>query len=250
MYQKECEKVNKIPFSTWKGYNYFDSDNFAIFKPKKDMCNICYGYSIGTIAEEVYEPHFRKKVEALALKEVDKREAKNKPLLSVIVCDTVALLTLPFNNSDILYYKLKLNAHNFTFLNLKIDKVDNYFWTEINSGLNASEFVFCYVMQLKKTLEELPQSKEIILWSDGCCAQNRSAALSSAILTFAVQQKVTVYQKYLEVGHTHTGADGVHAAIENAKKNRCINVPSDYQDIIINARKKKYNCNILHYSFF
>ena len=76
--------------------------------------------------------------------------SSKEPEDSVLVCDAEALLTLPYNKSDLMYYKLKLNCHNFTFVNLKCSQVSNYFWTEVNGGLSASEFITCYINQHKK----------------------------------------------------------------------------------------------------
>ena len=71
-----------------------------------------------------------------------------------------------------------------------------------------------------------------------------------------IQQKyliteITIIHKYLEVGHTHLEAHGVHAKIEQSKnKAKQICIPEDYQELISKARKKGYGCRVLSYDFF
>ena len=96
---------------------------------------------------------------------------------------------------------------------------------------------------------------ELICWSDGCIYQNRNAALSSALLRLATSYKVDIYQKYLEVGHSHMEVDSVHAKIEGKLKHRSVNVPADYSDIIKQARSNPFpykvkNEDLLNYKFF
>ena len=67
--------------------------------------------------------------------------------------------------------------------------------------------------------------------------------ISRALANLAYEHGITIYHKYLEVGHTHMDCDSVHWNIERAKKNTMlINLPKDYIEIIENARKEnKFN---------
>lgn len=92
----------------------------------------------------------------------------------------------------------------------------------------------------------------VILFSDGCCAQNRNAILSNALLRLAIEKQVIINQKYLEKGHTQMECDSVHSAIECKVKGRKIYLPSQYANIAKSARTKPmpYDSRYLDYNFF
>ena len=123
----------------------------------------------------------------------------------------------------------------------------------VNGDIEANNFSSCYIDYLTNLIEKNPGASEIVLWSDGCTYQNRCNVLSNALLTFAVQNKVDIFQKYLEVGHTHMECDSVHSNIERSLKNTNINLPTDYIQLIQSARKSspgKYGVKYLDYTFF
>lgn len=80
-----------------------------------------------------------------------------------------------------------------------------YWFDESNSTLEASVFASCLVDHLEKVLSRklLP----VVLYSDGCCAQNRNVTLSNALLHLAIEKNIVITQKYLEKGHTHMECD-------------------------------------------
>lgn len=67
---------------------------------------------------------------------------------------------------------------------------------------------------------ENPNNNSYILWSDGCCYQNKNAVLSSALWKFAEDHKISIEQKYLTKGHTQMECDSVHSSIERKLKLR------------------------------
>ena len=240
VYAGRCRAFGNKHFSICKFTEYFKGNNFSLFKRKKDRCNTCVGNEEGNISDIVWNEHQKRKNEAFALKEEDKLLADNRSTF-VITADTEALLTAPRNNANIMFFHSRLNLHNFTFFDLKTREVLNYLWSENNGEIESNCFTTCYIDYLTKLVVAHPEVKKIVLWSDGCTYQNRCNVLSSALLTFAVQHKVEVWHKYLEVGHTHMECDSVHSNIEKAVKNATIPIklPSDYIEVIANARKKK-----------
>ena len=166
------------------------------------MCNTCVGYDEGNVTQEVFNEHQKRKNEGFKLKDSDKAAADGKTTF-VITADTEALLLAPYNFANIMFFHSKLNVHNFTFYDLKTKDVLNYVWPEVSGDIEAPNFTTCYIDYLTKVLENNPLCSQIIIWSDGCTYQNRCSILASAMLTFAVQNNVTIYHKYLEVGHTH-----------------------------------------------
>ena len=114
----------------------------------------------------------------------------------------------------------------------------------------------CFMDYLMQIVEKYPTVRTIILWTDGCTYQNRNSMLASAIANFCAKHEVTVYQKYLEVGHTHMECDSVHKNVETAKKSAQgvggINLPTDYINLIRTARKTggDYGVKYCDYTFF
>ena len=252
IYKSRCAALGgRNHFSIKKFTDYVKDNNYSLFKRKKDMCNTCMAHDEGNVDDDVFAAHQKRKEQALSLKARDKAEADNTRRM-VVTADTEALLLAPLNDSGLMFFHSKLNLHNFTFYDLLTKDVLNYVWSENNGDIKSSSFVTCYVDFLTKSLEGNPSLKEIILWSDGCTYQNRCNILSSALLSLAVTHNVTIYHKYLEVGHTHMECDSVHSNIETKKRETKINLPSDYINVIQSARKKptKYGVKYLDFTFF
>ena len=201
IYKLRCSVFGMSPFSIILFNNYFKENNYSLFKPHKNQCNICIGKDTGNVPEEVYNKHYELKCSALDQKECDKRDNDENTL--VYCCDTEALLVSPRNNSNAMYYRTKLNIHNLTFYNLKTHDVLNYMWDEVNGQIVCDNFISIHVDYITRLIENHPGVNVIIIWSDGCNYQNRCKELSSAILSLAIKHKITIFQKYLEVGHTH-----------------------------------------------
>ena len=153
-----------------------------------------------------------------------------------------------------LAYSLEFNLNSFCY-NLKTREVMNYLWTETAGGLSASVFTSIHTDYLSKCLEENPEIREIIVWSDGCVYQNKNAVKVSALRRLAARFQVYIIFKYLQVGHTFMECDSVHRCIENSLKKKDINIPEDYLSVIKHARtnpspyKVRFN-KLLPYTFF
>lgn len=127
--------------------------------------------------------------------------------------------------------------------------VQCYWFDECTAGLVSSVYTSCIIDCLKKTLakEVLP----IILYSDGCTAQNRNVVLSNALLELAMDYNIQITQKILEKGHTQMEVDSSHSAIECQIKSRDIYLPSQYRSLSKESRPKQpYNVHFLSYDFF
>lgn len=94
------------------------------------------------------------------------------------------------------------------------------------------------VKYLTKQKEENPDLTDVIVWSDDCTNQNRCETVANALLYFSIKNKVTVYQKYLEVGHTQMEVDSVHSTIERKIERHEHYVPADYIRDIRKARRE------------
>ena len=91
----------------------------------------------------------------------------------------------------------------------------------------------------------------VILYSDGCCYQNRNVTLSSALIHFAVSRRKTIFQKFLEKWHTWMEVEAVHSAIKGKLRGRQIFWPAEYIDVITAARRDHtYEVKQVDHTFF
>lgn len=235
----------------------FDKMNLALFRPRKDQCDTCVGFKAKQKSEAEYVLHVERQKRAKAEKQFDK-EAALKFGRHVFTGDTQAVKLSPDINATAIYYKTRLQAHNYTIYNLVSHQCSNYWWDETHGDLSASSFVSCIIAHFEKYC--LSDTFPITLYSDGCGYQNRNQFLSNALSNFAVKYNKIVEQKWLEKGHTQMECDSAHAKIENKLKNYSIYVPNDYVAVTKSARKTvkidgihkdcPYDVEYLSYEFF
>lgn len=210
---------------------------------------MCTAYKSRNLSQIDYDQHISKKDEARNEKIKDKENAKN-----IFVMDLQAVLLCPKSNVSSLYYKMKLKVHNFCIYNLKTKDVYCFLWNETEGGVNSEEFATIVANFL--TTEVCPLLKDddrrIIIYSDGCTAQNRNSVMANALLNVAILNNVEIEQKYLEKGHTQMEVDSVHACVERKMKNKIINVPAEYINVCEEARihPRPYNVKYLTYDYF
>lgn len=226
----------------------FNTLNLSLHFPKKDQCDICCMFKVSNIEIDVYTKHIEMKTLARNAKSADKILAEKNECY-VFIMDVQAVKLCPFLNASALYYKQKLQVHNFTIYNAKTHQCTNFWWNETEGDMSASSFISCIMDYLDKQCKEpIP----IIFYSDGCGYQNRNVYLSNALLHYAIKKKVLIEHKYLEKGHTQMECDAVHSLIERKLKNKIISLPSDYCKITMEARTKPSPLEVqyLDFSFF
>ncbi|CAG9773208.1 unnamed protein product [Ceutorhynchus assimilis] len=170
----------------------------------------------------------------------------------VLTMDLQAVKLSPYVPAGKLYFKTNLCCHNFTIYDLATRDVACYWFSEDqNSDLCASTFTTCIIDHLESKC--ITESKvPIIIYSDGCGFQNRNKVLANALLNLAMKHEVTIYQKYLELGHTQMECDSVHNLIGRKLKNREILLPSDYCSVSRECRvtPRPYEVKLLEFNFF
>ncbi|KAB0793756.1 hypothetical protein PPYR_13376 [Photinus pyralis] len=248
LYRDWCveEKINPLCSATFS--NTFEDLNLSLFMPKKDECDVCVGYKTKNVEETVYMEHIAKKEEARAAKANDKN-SKNR----VFTMDLQSVLLCPRSNVSALYYRTKLIVHNFTIFDMHSKDGYCYLWHEGEGELGANCFASIISnFLINEVIPQLEPTQQIILFSDGCSAQNRNCTLSNALLNLAIEKQVCIIQKYLEKGHTQMECDSMHSTIERKLRRRTINVPADYVSLCKLARKnpKPYHVSYLDHTFF
>jgi hypothetical protein len=227
----------------------FKDMNFCLYKPKKDMCDLCTGYKAGTVDEVEYTAHIAKKTEAQNSKAADKETGKTNSKVKVVTVDLQSLLLCPQLNASCLYYKTKLSCHNYTIYDLVTKDVVCYFWNETDGDLSSNVFTSCMIDYLESL--DLTGVETVIIYSDGCGYQNRNVTLANALLKFATERHVTIEQKYLERGHTYMECDSTHSVIEHQIRNKQIYLPQQFVENIEAARQDNpYVVKYVDFTFF
>lgn len=252
VYKTYCREHN-IPniASNCLFFNVFEEMNLSLYKPKKDQCDKCCEFQVGNISVDEYNEHIMLKDEARKAKVDDKERAINDSKVKVLTMDLQAVLLCPRLQASALYYKTKLSCHNFTLMNLATKDTTCYVWNETEGDLSASSFASCTTDYLGNLIRQDDNVQEIVIYSDGCNYQNRNIVLSNALLKTAVDNGVTILQKYLERGHTQMEVDSIHSLVERKLKRQPIYVPQNYVDVIASCRPSRpVNVKYVRYSFF
>lgn len=248
VYCRAAAEKNVTPLSRQVFADDFKRLNLGIYHTKKDQCNICCAFKAGNLPDEEWQHHLLQKEEAQTEKLSDQSKASNK--IMVLCMDLQALLSCPKlkASNNTLYYKTKLEVHNFTVYNMLTHSATCYVWHEGEGSLSASEFASCIVDYLSAHTE--PDT--FILWSDGCGCQNRNAVLSNALLLFSMKKNKVVIQKYLEKGHTQMECDSVHNVIERRLRDQDVYLPAEYVNLMKRARVKPhpYEVKYIDHTFF
>lgn len=250
LYKERCSSDDvKTPLSKSIFIKLFDEENLAFFKPRKDQCDTCYSYKTGQVTQDVYDNHVATKNLAQEEKQRDKKSAEDNEIYCFTM-DVQAVKLCPVLQASALYYKSRLQVHNFTIYNIATHDSTNYLWNETEADLCSSVFITIIIKHLEKLLTASP--KPVVLFSDGCGYQNRNCILSNALSRLSSQFKITIEQKYLEKGHTQMECDSTHSLIERRLKGRDIFMPADYIQIVKDARRnpKPLDVEYLSYDYF
>lgn len=119
------------------------------------------------------------------------RETKDEEGKFLYVMDIEVVFLCPKSNASSMYYKTKLNIHNFTLYNLKTRAGNCYFWDETAADLSADVFASMLYDFISNKINFEPGNK-IIFYSDGCTYQNRNCIVSNAFVYTAQKYQVTV----------------------------------------------------------
>jgi len=245
VFQEWCQEKN-ITYATKTIFcKTLNTENIKIHQPRKDQCDICVGYKLGSVSETVYNRHVNRKT--MAREEKNKFKAEVSCTKVVITMDLQSVLLCPKTDASAMYYKQKLQLHNFTIYRLNDKDVTLYVWHEGNGSVSANEFTSCIIQYIDTLPNEVT---EVILISDGCNYQNRNKTLACALSTLAKTKSITIEQLFLTKGHTMMEADNVHSTLEHYFKSP-IYSPGDYISRMRLARcNQPYKINVLEYSFF
>lgn len=129
--------------------------------------------------------------------------------------DLESALLCPLTNASSMYYKQKLQVHNFIIYYWPDHDATLYVWHESNGNVTANKFISCIVDYISNLSTEV---KKITLLLDGCNYQNRNKTLVSALCQVVKEKYIIIEQLYLCKGHKTMEADSVHFTLEKIYK--------------------------------
>lgn len=147
-------------------------------------------------------------------------------------------LILPKLDTKNYVFKLKLNLHNNTIMNMETGEVMCYLFSDVDCDLTASTFISTLVDFIRKQNELYP-GIDIDIESDTCAAACRNRYIANALAFLAVELQVNITQFFFISGHSFMSVDTVHSLIERRIKSKEITSVEMYIDEIKKARIKQ-----------
>lgn len=227
----ECEMASLRQYQDIVNKNF----NIAFYYPKKDQCDKCHAFLSNKAPSEIQkteqELHMQRKNLGRTVKAADKAEAEKSSNVITATFDMQKILSCPFGNVSIFYYKRKLNLYNFTVYDVAQKSGYCYMWTEVFGKKGANEISSGLNLFIRTKIDE--GAKNFRFWSDNCSGQNRNR------IVFAFYQHElekldieSITHRFLEVGHTQNEGDSVHSVIEGASKKKTIYTPDQWVNLI------------------
>ena len=175
---RKAEGVRAACLTIFK--KYFKDLVFSIFRPRKDQCNLCVGYHHNNVSKDGYDKHIARKDKASTEKDSDKEMAQSleDDSMSVWTFDTQSVMLCPQTKASALYFRTKLQVHNFTLYNNCTREGFCYFWVETEGELKAENFTSIQYLHFKTILSSNLNIKTLVFWSNGCLYQNMNSCLS------------------------------------------------------------------------
>lgn len=219
MYKMYVEKTRKPVKSHIYMKVFNESFNLSFFKPKKDVCDKCVKYKITEHPlekeKQEYNLHRSNHKEAKNERDMDRKNTNSDT--AIILYDLQNVFSLPKANISNFFYKRKYAVYNLTGFcqNNKVTYCS--IWHEALNGRSGNDIPSALNNILKNVVHDLPNIKNIVLWSDACIPQNKNRMVSLALLKFleAHRNIDSIIHKYSEPGHSQVQElDAVHSAIE------------------------------------
>ena len=247
LYQDKCGQLQKrcCSFNIYRQV-FCEEFNLSFHKPKKDQCSICTLYDERKVANEVDDDLEETYAQHMTLKERSKEKTKDKQKASAdksfvaATFDLEAVLPTPHSQVGDIYNKRCLSTYILSIYSLGDKAGTCYLWDESNGGRGSYEIGTCLLLHINSVSEKNQSVKEITYFSDTCGGQNRNQFVSSALI-YALQEHQTIQiinHKFFERGHSEMESDSIHSAIEFAKRNTKVYVPSQWDTVVSMARKK------------
>lgn len=110
-----------------------------IHNPRKDLCDLCIAHDLGHVNENEYTAHTQRKNNARALK--NQLIANSDKTTLIFSMDLQSILLCSKTKASCMYYKQKLQVHNFTIKEENSNHVELYVWHEASGGVSSNEYI-------------------------------------------------------------------------------------------------------------
>lgn len=158
---------------------------------------------------------------------------------------------LPSVDTKNYVFKLKLNVHNNTYLNINTGECRCYYFTEVDADLQASTHVSTTIDFITEQSANHPGEAPVILLSDTCVYANRNKIISNALRFLAKKLQRDIFQVFYIVGHSMMEIDAIHSMIERKKYGHQIFNVEEYVKLAEDARKgRKIETKVCGNDFF
>ncbi|MEM6612842.1 MAG: hypothetical protein AAF652_11440, partial [Cyanobacteria bacterium P01_C01_bin.72] len=244
-YQSGQKKEMKcqVKYSFYK-HIFLTEYNLGFGQPRTDTCSQCdrLQNKIENATNEAEKKkledekrcHVTKADNAYNLLKNLQKSAAEDEKTAMYTFDFQQNLPSPTLHSNDMFYCRMLWTYNFALHDCKTQDGIMHLWDETIAKRGSSEVCSClqYTLNARKNNEE-----NLILFSDGCCGQNRNKAMVSFLLSL-IQNKVykRIDHYFLIRGHTFLPNDRDFSSIEGRKKVARALVPKDWTKIIKDSR--------------
>ena len=213
--------------------------NIEFQKLKKDRCDTCEAAKFDNSNKEKYSHHLASKTETHNERLNDRA---NKATNYVMCYDMQNVFALPTANVSNFFYKRKLNVYHLTGHFSHSKQSYGVLWGENLSGRTGNDIASGLIKILERLIEDRPEIRDLILWSDSCVPQNRNKVMSYALMLFLRNNTglSSIVQKYCEPGHSEIQeADNLHSQLESVMENTEVCSPVSLVRVLSKAPRKK-----------
>lgn len=237
---------NSIPkeeiVSAFQYRHIFNYDfNIGFFKPKKDRCQLCTLMKTGTRAErERYQTnwvnHYNSKKACYGEQRKARTLLTKREDVAMLSFDLQKVLPCPKSDTSPFFYKNKLSVYNLTVFDSAPGLGSCYLWHAGIAKRGANEIGSALMDAYSNCAKD--GKKEILSFSDSCSGQNKNRFIYAMMLNVSAKYSIKIRHCFLTPGHTYNDADGVHARIEAATRDKDI---YDLKEWIEHIRQAKVN---------
>ena len=241
-YENREKAANRKPYQMTKFCEVFKEKNLSLYQPLRDRCGICLSNELDP--DDDYADH-RQEVEwHNAYLQKIKRGGKSGNS-TVLQMDAEKNLILPKSDAKEAVFKLKVNLHNNSYINITTGDSMTYLFDETEANLKASTHCSTTIDFVQNQADKHPGPKTIYLLSDTCASANRNVYLSSALHELALQLNRDIVQVFYVKGHSFMEIDSIHSLIERKVKKPELFSVDQYAEQIKKARRdpiKVFRC--------
>lgn len=254
LYKEHCELINAIPVSESKYRHVFNFEyNLHFHSPHKDTCTKCDAlkFKIDSCEDPQKkqelqvnrELHLRKaELAREKLSQAKEDSRKNDTTVYAFTFDLQKALPFPTLTCSVAYYKRNMYVYNVGCHELSSGSAYMYAWDETVASRGSQEISSCLIEHLRNKVPE--STDHVIMFSDSCGGQNRNIKVALACMHFLQDNShiKVIDHKFMTSGHSFLPNDADFGVIETFSKGRVKNVPQDWYDTIVKAKRKKPYC--------